>query len=559
MKKKRVIIASACLLFVVVIGGAAVFGRSRSRRSIEDRSTFVQTTTLNKRTVMNTLSITGTVESAASKTVTSSLKDVTVKQVNVQVGNEVKAGDVICVFDTSDLEESLAEAQTNLNISRKKAENEVESAKEALENTKASATVSTTRADDTAAQANSDYSEAEEKSNQAYKEYEKASQKEADLKEKVSVYKKTLQEAKEGLNSLKETLSQVQAEEERAQVQTDIEEKNKEVESLKKKYEDAQKSYEEAGKKTEEKLTAYEAAKKEMDNAKSTYKKAVWEKEDTERNNAESISGKEDNLENSQLNAVNGSSNEENQVEELKEQIESCTIKAPVDGIITSLSVEAGEVFSGGEVVTVQNNKSFIVSANVDEYDIADVEKGMRVVVKTDATDEQELEGEVTFVSPTPVQNSAAQGSNSSESGYPVEIKLNTESDRLRIGMTAKASIVLEESDDVFAVPYDAILTNDSGESVILIREQGGKGKTASKEVVVTLGLESDYYTEIAGDELAEGMEVILNGQNASGEAGGSGKGTEEGGMLGMPGNDSRGGPGGGAPGGAPGGMPGGF
>lgn len=562
MKRNKVIIALACLFLMVAIGGVVIF--NRSRRSVEDRKTFVQTATLNKRTVMNTLSITGTVESATSKTVTSSLNDVTVQKVNVQVGDEVKAGDVICVFDASDLEESLADAQTNLNISRKKTENEIESAKEALENTKTSATVSNARADDTAAEANSAYSEAVEKSNQAYKEYEKAGQKEADLKEKTSTYKKSLKEAKEGLSNLKTMLSQVQTEEERAKVQADIEEKNKEVESLNKKYEAAKKSYEEAGKNTEEKLAAYEAAKKETDNAKNSYKKAVWEKEDTERNSAENISGKENNLENSQLNAINSSSNEENQVEELKERIASCTIKAPVDGIVTGLSVEEGESFSGGEVVTVQDNGSFIVSANVDEYDIADVAKGMRVVVKTDATGDEEMEGEVTFVSPTPAGNSAVQGSSSSESGYPVEIKLNTENDRLRIGMTAKASIVLEESADVFAVPYDAIHTNASGESVIFIKEQGGKNEPANKEVRVTLGLESDYYTEIASDELAEGMEVILNEQNVSKEADTSGKETDAGagGMFGGPGGDPgerRGSGERGGSGSAPGGMPGGF
>ncbi|MCM1161890.1 MAG: efflux RND transporter periplasmic adaptor subunit [Roseburia sp.] len=562
MKRKKVIIVLVCLLFVMAIGGIVI--HNRSRRSVEDRRTFVQTATLNKRTVMNTLSLTGTVESATSETVTSSLNDVTVQKVNVQIGDEVKAGDVICVFDASDLEDSLADAQTNLNVSRTKAKNEVESAKEALENTKTSAAVSMARAEDSAAEANSAYSEALEKSNQAYKEYEKAAQKEADLKEKTSACKRSLKGAREGLANLKETLSQVQKEEEKAKVQADIEEKSKEVESLKKEYEDTKKSYEDAGKNTEEKLAAYEAAKKEADNAKSSYKKAVWEKEDTERNSAENISGKEDNLENSQLNTINSSSNEENQVKELKEKIEGCTIKAPVDGIVTSLWVEEGGAFSGGEVVTVQDNDSFIVSADVDEYDIADVEKGMRVVVKTDATGDDELEGEVTFVSPTPADNSAVQGNSSSESGYPVEIKLNTKSDRLRIGMTAKASIVLEESADVFAVPYDAIHTNAAGESIIFIKEQGGKRETENKEITVTLGLESDYYTEIASDQLTEGMEVILNEQNNSGETNAEEKGKEEGGMFGgfgdsPGGRGDRGGGSGGAPGGAPSGMPGGF
>ncbi len=202
----------------------------------------------------------------------------------------------------------------------------------------------------------------------------------------------------------------------------------------------------------------------------------------------------------------------------------------------------------------------------MDEYDIADVAKGMRVVIKTDATGDEELEGEITFVSPTPSDNSAAMGSSSGESGYPVEIRLNTENERLRIGMTAKASIVLEESRDVFAVPYDAIHTNEAGESVIYIKEQGnspvnGNKENGTKEIPVTKGLESDYYTEITGDELEEGMEVVLDGQNALQVSDEKVKETDEGGMFDKIGGapDGGGKSGGGGFGGAPGGVPGGF
>lgn len=49
-------------------------------------------------------------------------------------------------------------------------------------------------------------------------------------------------------------------------------------------------------------------------------------------------------------------------------------------------------------MLVIQDNSSFIVEASVDEYDIADISKGMSVVIKTDATGDQELDGEVIYV-----------------------------------------------------------------------------------------------------------------------------------------------------------------
>lgn len=549
MKRHRAAIIIGCTVFVVAIVGAAVFFNSNKKKEVPTEVS-MQTAVLEKRTVMNTLSITGTVESAASKTVTSSMTDVEVETVNAQVGDHVKKGDIICIFDSSDLKEDLADAQTNLNVSQAKTANELKAAEEALENAKASTEISKARATENANEASSSYLEAKEKSEKAYEEYENAEEKASNLNKKVSEYKDNLQEAKTELKNLKNTLEQTQDEEEKSAVQKEIESKNAEITSINQTYEKAQTDYEAAKKTAEEKLAAYETARKEADSAGSTYKKATQEQEDAVRNGEESISNKEDSLDNSRLNAVNASAGEEEQVENLKEQVEGCTIVAPSDGIITALHVEAGETFSGGDVVTVQDDANFIVTAVVDEYDIADVEKGMRVVVKTDATGEEELEGEITFVSPVPSANSEAAGSSQSESGYPIEISLNTENERLRIGMTAKASIVLKESKDVFAVPYDAISTNESGESIIYVMdddsakagkmeerntgtdrmkpdgtvsgngpargEKSGFGTSTQRAIVVAVGLESDYYTEISSDELVEGMKVVLSTPNIS-------------------------------------------
>lgn len=186
---------------------------------------------------------------------------------------------------------------------------------------------------------------------------------------------------------------------------------------------------------------------------------------------------------------------------------------------MTALNVEEGETFAGGEVLTIQDNTNFIVEASVDEYDIADIEKGMSVVIKTDATGEEELQGEVTYVAPTASSSSGSSSemtgaSSTGSSGYEVKISIHTTNDRLRIGMSAKVSILTASREDVFAVPYDAIETNENGESVIYVVDTPMSEQ--KKAIVVEAGLESDYYTEISSDELTEGMLVVTGSSGKS-------------------------------------------
>ena len=165
---------------------------------------------------------------------------------------------------------------------------------------------------------------------------------------------------------------------------------------------------------------------------------------------------------------------------------------------------------------------------SVDEYDISSISKGQRVVILTAATDEEELEGKITFIAPS-AGNTGTSGTNgldnSSSSGYEVEISINTKDERLRMGMTARCSIILEEAKDVFAVPYDAIHESQDGTNVIYVEEmpdhdvqereiteESGNTQDSNnyREIEVTKGMESDYYVEISGDGLSEGLRVII-------------------------------------------------
>ena len=174
----------------------------------------------------------------------------------------------------------------------------------------------------------------------------------------------------------------------------------------------------------------------------------------------------------------------------------------------------------------------------------------MEAAVIVEAIGEEELPANVSFVSPT-ATNSSMGGSS-----YALEIALNDPNENLRIGMTAKASIVLEAAYDVLTVPYDCVETDRDGKTIVYVDQNGEK--TA---VEVELGMQGDYYVEVSGEGLDENSMVyyatpLVNNRGGDMEESGNTMFN----MGGMPGGMPSGGrmPSGGGNG-RPGGAPGGF
>lgn len=134
----------------------------------------------------------------------------------------------------------------------------------------------------------------------------------------------------------------------------------------------------------------------------------------------------------------------------------------------------------------------------------------------------------------------------------------------LLIGLSAKVELILSQAENVYAVPYDALETDEDGQTVVYARMPG---EADFSPVPVETGLEAGDRVEIRGDGLADGMEVRVSTAGAAGAGGGDDLLMMDGGQVfmtdggmytfeaGPGGDDAAGGPGGGMP---AGGMPGG-
>ncbi len=200
---------------------------------------------------------------------------------------------------------------------------------------------------------------------------------------------------------------------------------------------------------------------------------------------------------------------QKNQVELYEDQLAEGIVTAPLSGIVTAVNFDKGDSYmQGSPIITIQDCSSFEVAAYIGEYDISDIAKGQKVLIKTDATGDTELEGTVVFVSPT-----AATSLTGGDVTYLVRISVDTPNDRLRLDMSASLSIIIEKHENALTVPYNAVQEDEQGNTYVEVMEEDG----TTTKVPVTVVLESNYYTEIQSDSLTEGQKVRVINADSNG------------------------------------------
>ena len=272
-------------------------------------------------------------------------------------------------------------------------------------------------------------------------------------------------------------------------------------------YDTAKQNLDAAKKAVDDQLGTYET---ELTTAKDAYNNALKAQKATQ---TAVTHGLEDNLqaiETSKLSADDRVQREE--LKNLQEQLGKCTVTAPVSGTITAVYATEGASPSG-VMFQIENTDALQVDVKIKEYDVNTVKPNMAAIIKADATGDDEYEGYLEKVSPTAVRTPESTDGNNTANSKDVEfdatVVVSSKKTGLRIGMTARADIVTEQKENVFAVPYDAISTAADGSSVVYTVKEQEDGTTIAEAVPVTMGLETDYEVEISGDLLTEGMQII--------------------------------------------------
>lgn len=197
---------------------------------------------------------------------------------------------------------------------------------------------------------------------------------------------------------------------------------------------------------------------------------------------------------------------------------------SPIEGIITSLRVEEGEVAiigtmnnPGTVLMTIADLSVMEVEVEVDETDVIGVQIGHPAEVKVDAFPERIIKGNVTEIGSSAIQKITA----SQESkDFKVVITLENPPKNLKPGLSASADIITASKKEVLAVPISALVLREKD-------EEGDKKKKKEEEEGVYIvtdnrvafqpvkkGIMGEMMIEIT-EGLEEGQQIVVGPYSA--------------------------------------------
>lgn len=208
-------------------------------------------------------------------------------------------------------------------------------------------------------------------------------------------------------------------------------------------------------------------------------------------------------------------------VKEAADNLDRTTIYAPVDGVVSKLSVELGErvvgtaQMAGTEIMRISNLNSMEVNVNVNENDINRVSVGDLADIEVDAFQEKKFQGKVTEIASSAniVGESTDQVTN-----FSVKIRILPESyaaymkDREQAkspflpGLSATVDIQTEKTTGI-SVPIQSVTTREDIADEKKKKNEKDKPKVKEyvftyanglvRQVAVTTGIQNDTYIEI--------------------------------------------------------------
>jgi HlyD family secretion protein len=170
------------------------------------------------------------------------------------------------------------------------------------------------------------------------------------------------------------------------------------------------------------------------------------------------------------------------QLEAAKVDLANTTIRAPIDGVVISRSIDVGQTVAaslqaptlfllGNDLTQMQ------VETRIDEADIGQVKIGLPVTFTVDAFPDATFEGNVAQVRLEPITDQGVVT-------YTTVIGARNPELKLRPGMTANVSVLIERRDDVLKVPAAALRFRPAGD----MRGAGGGGARGATAMAVGAG-----------------------------------------------------------------------
>ncbi len=518
------------LAVVIVVIAAALIGLVRAGQSALEAMTTgaASYTALERMDLTNTLSVSGNIQSADVKKVYQEAAGAgKALQVNVEVGDTVAEGDVLCVFDSTDLEKDYEKSRLQAEQSEKSAQISLDSAQNSY-NTGVIAQEQAVRAAKQNLEAMQDaLTTAEEQYNDALEDYNSGK---LELTLQVDAEYTQAQYAYTSAKKVSNDLYLAMRDAEHA-LESATEENREELEQA---YNAANSEYQAAQVQTDNAKAAFDAAREVYENKDTQVESLLDDYRDAVTDAQENVSDAEVALQEAEEQrelALHGYSNSvssaqiaadqtvtEMNLADAQENIDKCTVTAPAAGTVTAVYVNEGESNASGSLLfVIENLDELEIVTSVREYDIASLAVGMPAEIKTDATGDTVYSGQVKDIAITAQKDAYGNTVSSSNAEFDVTLSVDPGEGGLLVGMNGRATITTDSTEGVLAVLYSSLGYDEDGAPYVMAARPQDDGTLVVEKVPVETGVETDFEVEVISDALAEG-DLILDDPTAVAE-----------------------------------------
>ena len=518
------------LAVVIVVIAAALIGLVRAGQSALQAMTTgaASYTALERMDLTNTLSVSGNIQSADVKKVYQEAAGAgKALQVNVEVGDTVAEGDVLCVFDSTDLEKDYEKSRLQAEQSEKSAQISLDSAQNSY-NTGVIAQEQAVRAAKQNLEAMQDaLTTAEEQYNDALEDYNSGK---LELTLQVDAEYTQAQYAYTSAKKVSNDLYLAMRDAEHA-LESATEENREELEQA---YNAANSEYQAAQVQTDNAKAAFDAAREVYENKDTQVESLLDDYRDAVTDAQENVSDAEVALQEAEEQrelALHGYSNSvssaqiaadqtvtEMNLADAQENIDKCTVTASAAGTVTAVYVNEGESNASGSLLfVIENLDELEIVTSVREYDIASLAVGMPAEIKTDATGDTVYSGQVKDIAITAQKDAYGNTVSSSNAEFDVTLSVDPGEGGLLVGMNGRATITTDSTEGVLAVLYSSLGYDEDGAPYVMAARPQDDGTLVVEKVPVETGVETDFEVEVISDALAEG-DLILDDPTAVAE-----------------------------------------
>lgn len=199
-------------------------------------------------------------------------------------------------------------------------------------------------------------------------------------------------------------------------------------------------------------------------------------------------------------------------IKELKETLDACNVKAPVDGRLLYGDVVGGwprksdiavgkEMWDGYNFFTIPDETSFMIDTFIAEEYRHKIKEGVRAKITLDALPDLQIEGEVSQI------ESFAKENQGGPKTYKTEISIKNSSPEMISGMSVTVDIIAETLENVLLVPIETVY-NEEKQIICFV-----KSETGNQKRIIKTGKSNDDFVQII-EGLEEKEEVSLLGEH---------------------------------------------